>query len=222
MGRDITERVEAEHRLRALNDKLERQVERRNRFMRLLREMAILANESGSVEEAMRRALDLLCASLGWPAGHVFLSDPAHPECLVDAGIWRLDSPPDFRSFVEVTRRTAFRCGEGFLGTAAACAVPRWISDVSADPRIACAVPRPPIRTLLLFPLLVGRRVAGVLELFSREAAAPDEGLLRGLLPCGAQLGRIVERREIERQVADASLEEQRRIGHELHDTLGQ
>ena len=38
----------------------------------------------------------------------------------------------------------------------------------------------------------------------------------------GAQLGRVVERKELERAITDSTENEQRRIGQELHDGLGQ
>jgi signal transduction histidine kinase len=64
--------------------------------------------------------------------------------------------------------------------------------------------------------------VVGVLEFFACDADEPDPVLLEGLEQFGTQLGRVYERAELERHVADVSANEKRRIGQELHDNLGQ
>jgi signal transduction histidine kinase len=73
------------------------------------------------------------------------------------------------------------------------------------------------------FPILVGDRVVGVIEFFLAEGThRPEPELINALAACGTQLGRVVERERLERDIANATTNEQRLIGQELHDAVSQ
>jgi GAF domain-containing protein len=48
------------------------------------------------------------------------------------------------------------------------------------------------------FPILVGKKVVGVLEFFSDKVDKPDAQLLEVMENIGTQLGRVVERKQAE------------------------
>ncbi len=203
---------------------LEHLVRERTRYLRLLSEITAIANESPSVEPALARALECTCVQLGWSVGHVYMSDPRDPETFRDHGIWWLADPERLRPFVEVSQRTAFRSGVGFMGRVIESAEAQWIPDAPTFPG---ALRTEEMRAAglhagIAIPILVVNRVAGVMEFFSPERAAPDLVLLEAMSQFGTQIGRIVERSELEKDIADRAVQEQRRIGQELHDTLGQ
>ena len=76
--------------------------------------------------------------------------------------------------------------------------------------------------TAVAVPVLVGRRVAAVLEFFSERVVQPDEGITDAMLSVGIQLGRVIERAEFEEHLLTTAEEIQRRIAQDLHDNVGQ
>ena len=50
----------------------------------------------------------------------------------------------------------------------------------------------------LAAPVLVGSEVSAVLEFFSTERIAPDSPLLQALTQVGLQVGRVIERKQID------------------------
>jgi signal transduction histidine kinase len=61
-----------------------------------------------------------------------------------------------------------------------------------------------------------------VLEFFSNKSIEPTEDLLEAMAAIGTQLGRVVERERFERELSASLLAEQRRVGEDLHDVIGQ
>jgi PAS domain S-box-containing protein len=77
-------------------------------------------------------------------------------------------------------------------------------------------------------PIMVHGRVAGTIEVYYlEEKPAMHEGPFlveerRLINALAEQLGRIADRRKLEKEIAEISTREQQRIGQELHDGLGQ
>jgi PAS domain S-box-containing protein len=193
---EVTDLKRVETELRTLNETLEQRVAQQTGQVKLLRDVAIIANQSDAVEHAFEAALDRVCQYLGWPVGHVYrLADEAQ-ERFVDTGFWALHPPEGFNKLVKATRARSFRRGEGAVGRVVDTGQPEWIDDVTTH--ASCLRTQDThdlgIRSCLLFPVLVGRRVVAVLEFFSSQALAPDDGLLDVLGQVGTQLGRVVER----------------------------
>ena len=85
-----------------------------------------------------------------------------------------------------------------------------WVTDLTEDPtrfhraEVARAAG---LRAGLAFPILIGSRPVGVLEIFTGGDTAADPALLHIMDQIGVQLGRVVEREraraELERSNAD-------------------
>jgi len=211
--RDITGRKRAEEVLREQTE-----------HIRLLQRIAVAANEASIVEEAMQICLDEVCALTEWPVGHAYMLADDGTDELVSAKLWHLDHPKQFETFRRVTEDTRFKPGIGLPGRVLLSGKSAWIVDVNKDPNFPRARVAEDIgvKAGFGFPVLVGRDVVAVLEFFSPEAVEPDQRLLDVMAHVGSQIGRVIERKRLEKEILEASEQEQRRIGQDLHDGLSQ
>jgi PAS domain S-box-containing protein len=194
------EREMREAEVRRKRRQAEEALGKKTGHMELLQRVAVSANEAGSVDEAMKTCVEEVCASTGWPVGHVYmLADDGTGE-LVPTKIWHLDRPEEFKTFHRVTEKTRFAPGVGLPGRVLTSGKPAWIADVTKDPNF----PRAKLAKVIgvkggfAFPVLVGREVVAVLEFFAAEAVEPDRAILEVMGPIGTQLGRVVERKRAE------------------------
>jgi signal transduction histidine kinase/HAMP domain-containing protein len=191
---DVTGLKQAEQALREQSE-----------FLRLNQVITRAANEAASVEDAMQIALDRVCANTGWPVGHLYLFDDAAGD-LAPAKIWHIDHPDHFETFRKVTETTRFASGVGLPGRVLASGAPAWIRDVTQDSNFPRAqlITEINVKGAFAFPVLVGPKVAAVLEFFSGKAAEPDKQLLEVMAQIGTQLGRVIERTEAAEQLLAA------------------
>jgi PAS domain S-box-containing protein len=167
-------------------------------LVRLLQVVAVAANESAGVDEALATCLRAVCEHTGWPVGHAFLPDAGGG--MVSSGVWHPADPARFPRFRAETAASRFAPGAGLAGTVAATGEPAWIADVAAEPGFVRRVAIDEgIRAAAAFPVLVGREVAGVLEFFADRVLVPDAALLRVMSNVGTQVGRVIERARAER-----------------------
>ena len=209
----------------------ELELRRQGAVLELLRAVAVAANEASSVEPAVRVCLRRVCEFTGWPIGHAYLTVSGRGK-LVSSGLWHLADAERFARFRQVTEAIQFGREEILPGCVLATGRPRWIADVTAESSFLRArwANDLGVRAGLAFPLLVGAEVVGVLEFFSTERAKPDSELLGVLADIGAQLGRVVERKRAEQDLArarDAALEASRlksafltNMSHEIRTPL--
>jgi diguanylate cyclase (GGDEF)-like protein len=212
----VAARLEAEAIAeRGLRDLFQRQQE-----IALLESIAVAANEADGVNDAMQRALDVVCRYANWPLGHLWLVAERQGERRFDStSIWHdslsRDGDGPVRELRRLTEAKAFALGVGLPGMVVASAAPVWVDVGNATeaefPRLADIV-RAGFASLFAFPVMIGAEVVAVLEFFSLERQAPAESLLRLMAQIGTQLGRVIERRRAEdKLVHDA-----------LHDPLTQ
>jgi PAS domain S-box-containing protein len=221
--RDISERVAAEETSK-----------RQTAVIQLLQHVAIAANQADSVGEAITTTLRKVCEHSGAALGHAYFvqdGSAATAATLVPSSLWYTSSVDKFLPFRALTEVTNFQIGEGLPGRVAKGGTPVWIQDMAKDtnfPRNRSSVELG-TKTAFAFPVLVNGEVTAVLEFFSEEEREPDENLLEALKSVGAQLGRVIERKRSEESLRHLSArllrsqdEERRRIGRELHDSVGQ
>jgi len=162
-------------------------------LVRLLQVVAVAANESATLDEAVRTCLAAVCEHTGWQAGHAFFREPSGE--LVSSEIWHLADPRRFERFRAETRGMRLAPGQGLPGRVAESAAPGWVRDVGLDPEFRRRMAAEDgIRAAFAFPVRVGHETAGVLEFFSDRAAAPEPGFMELMSSVGAQVGRVVER----------------------------
>jgi signal transduction histidine kinase len=217
---DITARRAAEESLRRINEQLESRVDRRTALVTLLQDVAVIANSAMPMAEAFEAALDRVCRDVSWIAGHVYLNRLGTAE---DIGVWHARTPLNPDGVRELLGGRSFEPGEWLVGRVIEGGGACWSSDLTSDSRFrrreASALG---VRSVLVFPVLVGERVVGALEFFSGAINEPGPRLLEVMRNIGTQLGRVIEREEARERMIDLAIEEQRSLGEELHDTLSQ
>ncbi len=192
---DITERKQAEEAL-----------QRQTQLVQLLHEAAASANQAQDVDDALRACVDAVCAFNSWPVGHVYQCHDDEPDILVPTDIWHLDEPDRFATFRRVTNETTFKRGIGLPGRVFQSGKPAWIVDVTKDANFPRAKQADDIGVKAGFavPILVGDKVAAVMEFFTAEATEQDDSLLSVLDNIGNQVGRVIERKRAEQEILEA------------------
>jgi PAS domain S-box-containing protein len=218
--RDISERVAAELT-----------VKRQTAVIQLLQHVAIAANQADTVGEAITTTLRKVCEHSGAVLGHAYFVQGGSTTTLVPSSLWYTNNAEKFSAFRVLTEATIFQIGEGLPGRVVKTSTPIWIQDIHKDknfPRNRAPVELN-LGTAFAFPVSVKGEVTAVLEFFCEEEKEPDTNLLEALTSVGAQLGRVIERKRSEESLRHLSArllrsqdEERRRIGRELHDSIGQ
>jgi PAS domain S-box-containing protein len=180
--------------------------------LELLRRVAELANAAETVADAAAGCIDLVRAFTGWPVGHLYEVDLVANR-LVSSGVWRDDDPDRYEALRVATAACTFPPGEGLPGTVFVEGAPATTGDITTygnfarlEPAVACG-----ILGAFAFPVWVRDEVAGVIEFFSPDDAAPDAAVAELLEQVGQQLGRVVERQRHAAALA-ASEEYARRV----------
>ena len=187
--RDITERKEAE-----------RSLARHTSTLQLLQRIAVAANEAVEVDDALRAAVQEVCAYTGWPLGHVYLVADELADELVSTDIWCDSHPGSFEEFKEATGRTRIGKRGPFPAQVLDTATPVWVDDLLVDQECerSDAARKNRVRSGFAFPILAGKEVAGALEFFNDQLSERNEALLDVMSNIGTQLGRVAERKRIE------------------------
>jgi len=148
--------------------------------------------------EAAPQVLQAICENLGWTLGEFWSVDRDASLLRREYG-WHKPSR-ELQTFEEVSRDITFARGSGLLGRVWATGRASSILDVSTDgdsPRVAAAT-KAGLRGKFVFAVTNGRKVTGVIALFSRQRQTPDRATLRVLADMGSQIGQFIERRRAE------------------------
>lgn len=214
------------------------ELERESTYVQLHKDVAIAANETVGLKETLKVCLAKICAHANWPVGHVYLVPNQTLNWLEPAKVWFLENPSRFNTFRKISEATPFGPGMGLPGRVLVSKKPEWIIDVTKDtnfPRAKLAE-NIGVKAGFAFPLLIGKKVVGVMEFFSVTAEEPNRDLMKVMAEIGIQLGRAVERQWAEEDIQNSNKklrrlyqrlemireEERTRIAREVHDELAQ
>jgi signal transduction histidine kinase len=214
------------------------ELERESAYVQLHKDVAIAANETVGLKDTLKVCLAKICAHANWPVGHVYLVPNQTSNWLEPAKVWFLENPSRFDIFRKISEATPFGPGMGLPGRVLVSKKPEWIIDVTKDtnfPRAKLAE-NIGVKAGFAFPLLIGKKVVGVMEFFSIEAEEPNRDLMKVMAEVGIQLGRAVERQWAEDDIQNSNErlrrlyqrlemireEERTRIAREVHDELAQ
>ncbi len=221
---DITARKQAEEDLKTLNETLELRVAERTEAIQLLHSIASMANQVQNAGQAIEFCLQRLAMYNGWNFGHALLPAADNPGELVPRYVRYPQDSDRFHRFREVTLGMRFRRGEDLPGRAFASGQPEWATDLRQD-LVACraaVAEELGLVTAIALPILVGEKVAGVLELFSNGVIQPDRRTTDTMVGVGLQLGRVLERASFEEHLLTIAEEIRQGMAQDLHDDVGQ
>jgi signal transduction histidine kinase len=223
-GRELTARARAEGELRLLTQTLEQRVEERTKSLQILHDIASMANQAQNPEQAIDYCLQRVAVYNEWCFGHAFLPAADSLEELVPAYAHYAQDPRRFRRFRDVTLGSRLRRGQGLPGRVFASGNPEWTTDVRRDltERRAVVAEELAIGTAVAFPVVVGERVAAVMEFFSDRVIQPNGRVIDAMVGVGMQLGRVIERAGFEEHLLAIAEDVQGDMAQDLHDDVGQ
>ena len=98
--------------------------------VRLFSELASVATSRTSSMGALQQCLYLVCAYVGWPVGHLYLTASDASGELAPSKVWYLADPEEFEVLRSVTEKTRVSPGIGLPGRVLSSGEPEWIPDV--------------------------------------------------------------------------------------------
>lgn len=158
--------------------------------------VARVLNESHDLTSAAPAILEAICTELGFAAATLWrVVDEHGTRCLHCLGVHT--SPGAFRARFETqSRELTLSLGQGLPGKAWATGVPSWSPSLADDAEFlrASATTEPELTSGGAFPIAVGDRVVGVIDVFSRERIELDDRLTDTLNTLGIQIGQFFVR----------------------------
>ncbi len=196
--RDVTEYDRMFDALRIETERLE-----------VLQTVAVTANGSKTLSQALRRCLPILCKAGGWTVGHVYRPHLRGWSQLISTAIWyhaETVAPAELR---KQSHAAVVVPGRGLVGHAVANGGPEWAPDLRTVPGFvrAGAALEDGLVSGLAFPVLSNGEVVAALELYSSEPRERDENFLQLLAHASAILGPVADRQQSRLALARARRE---------------
>ena len=164
----------------------------KQQHIKLLQAVAVAANESPSLDDALQAAVDQICTHLGWPVGHAYLAIGT-TSILTLSDIWFIEDLARFEAFRRAVETTLIAPSGGVAGIALAERRPVSTSELRAvlPLPLAIAAEAAGLRTALAFPVLGIDAPVAVLEFFSTTDVVADEMLNEIVSKIGDLLGKV-------------------------------
>ena len=147
--------------------------------------------------EAAPQVLQGICETLGWAAGEFWLVDRDANVLRWESGWYRPSK--DLGAFEAAGRDLTFARGVELLGRVWGTGRAASVDDVAAeDSARAWQATRAGLHAQFAFAVTNGRKVTGVIALFSHDHRSLDRAMLRVMSDIGSQIGQFIERRRAE------------------------
>ncbi|HEV7861512.1 MAG TPA: response regulator, partial [Acidimicrobiia bacterium] len=188
---------------------VEETVRIRTAELQLLAGVAAAANEAATPADATRTALELVCRHTGWSVGHAMMvrHPQGGPPEVVSGRVWYVDDPERYRPFQEAAEAIRMPAGVGLPGQVLDSREAAWVIDPDpADerhPRAAAAV-EAGLRMGIVFPVLVGHEVWGLMEFLSTEPVPAEPAAISLMNDVCTQIGRVIERMRADKALRSA------------------
>ena len=181
----------------------------KQQHLRLLQAVAVAANESLSLDDALLSAVDEICTHMRWPLGHAYLTIT---KVLALSDIWYVSDLQRFSDFQKTLESTPLAPGSAFGGKAAAERTPLWSADLAAvlPKEVAAAAKDAGLHSIIVVPIIADEGPVAVLEFFAEDTAESDPMLLEVMAKIGDLLGKVHLRTK--REATLRTSEEQYRI----------
>lgn len=200
-------------------------LEREATFVRLLQLAAREANQATTVDSALSAVMAGACKLLGWPLGRAMVVTGEEGNVAVAGDLWHVEDEERFAE-LQVTGRGAL---DALAARILATGRPAWL-DGGFDPEASDGTD--PAGQGIAFgfglPVQLRGETVAALQFVSDRPLARDGGLLAVAADMGVQLGRVVERDQLQRAererrvLADRLIDERERerafIASGLHE----
>ena len=180
----------------------------------LLEVTALAASAATSVVGLLQFILERLCLRLGWQIGQVWFPSTDGSMELRQSTIVYCEEIDRFGPFLEASQAVRIVRGVDFAGRVWEKCQPEWMEDLLAGKDFK----RENIATCcglisgLAWPVMHGRLVVAVVEMYSDRLQPVDDTLMRTLIKVGSQLGRMMERQRMGEVLRDSMAELDKRV----------
>jgi signal transduction histidine kinase len=198
-----------------------RSVHGKRRWLELLLDVALIANEAESLDSALRTAMSRVCRQNDWYAAYCHV-----PELLRD--VWSVGAAARLAG-VEIdaqSRELARQWALQVLRVGETQHIDDFRTFCPSDFQLPGSAPN--AGGAIATPLMVGSRSMGAMVFLShhRLSADLDRQQLAELLgvidSIGTQMGRVVERWHLARWIAEETEQEREALGRQIHDGVAQ
>lgn len=186
-----------------------------------------LLAESDSTVDVMPEIIQIICETLGWVCGALWMLDKQESTLRRNA-IWSVPRP-EIEGFFRLSKDSMrLSLCTGLIGRTMQLGEPVWIPDVTLDaqfPRAAVAS-KAGLRAAFAFPIEAGGEILGIIELFARQAQEADQEMLRSAHFIGRHIGQFLQREQAEAALRESeahfrALVEQASDSFYVHDFEG-
>jgi len=184
-ARDAAESI-SEHATGVLYDK--------QQYLKLLQSVAVAANESPSLDDALQATVDQMSTHLGWPVAHAYLAIGT-TSILTLSDIWFIGDLERFENFRRAVETTLVAPSVAVAGHALAERAPVATTELEGvwPLPLAAAAREAGLISALAFPIVGIDAPVAVLEFFSTEKIVPDDMLTEVIARIGDLLGKTRE-----------------------------
>lgn len=176
----------------------ENRITKQAKNIKLIYDLSAIIYEVNENQKSFQICLDLICETLEWSVGHVYLFNSKN-QLLEPSTIWFDKNPKRIEHFKKITEKTSFPKGKGLPGTAWSTRMPVWIEDVSTDQAFirgkACGQLN--LHSACALPIFIKHDIIAVFELFSYMIKNRDEEIIQTLTVLSEQIGRVFERLKV-------------------------
>ncbi len=193
----------------AISDQAAGSLYNKQHHLRLLQAVAVAANESLSLDDALLSAVDEICTTLRFPVGHAYLTIT---QVLALSDIWYITDLQRFADFRKAVESTPLAPGEGMGQKAVGNRAPVWAPDLSAvlPAGVAVEASKAGLQSALAVPIIGDEGPIAVLEFFAEGKTEIDPLLIEVMAKIGDLIGKVHLRTK--REATLRTSEEQYRI----------
>lgn len=155
--------------------------------------------------DAIRGIMQVMCERLDWACAARWSLDERENR-LHCIETWSVDDPK-IHAFLESSRRETFVPGtSGLIRRVLSTGTSVWVPDVTEKPDFLRGplAAQAGLRGAFALPVLMGEKVLGAIEFFSRDARHPDKWLLQITVAAGRQIGQLMARRQAEEAMRES------------------
>jgi PAS domain S-box-containing protein len=156
---------------------------------------------SNTTKEAAPHILQVICETLGWDLGEIWLVDQ-QANVLRCLEIWHINST-ELQEFAAVAGQFALAPGVGIAGRIWANYEPMWVEDIFKDLNFLQVklIAQTGLHAAFGFPIYSGNKTLGVITCFSQKVQQLDVDLLQMITSIGNQVGQFIKRKQAESEL---------------------